>query len=313
MNMSSSLAALALLINASVWGLSWIPFKYLNQSGIHPLWATSFIFSLSTIAMTILNKGWWTHVSKNKGLITLMLVAGATNACFNTAVTLGSVIRVILLFYVMPVWAALLARIVLKEPITLLSICEITLGMSGAAFVIYQSDPAIHGLSLIWQLAPVSLSDWLALAGGFLFAANNIQLKRLAHVSSGLCTQAMVSGAFVLCGITSIVLTMNNLLPSPTFGELKQPLTLITWSVLFLLGNLCLQMGASRLAPATTAVLMLSEVLFGAVSSWALGESVLRWQDFVGGFLIIAAGLLRVLVQRLSHTRHHQVTYNSST
>ena len=40
-----------------------------------------------------------------------MLAAGTTNATFNWAVTLGDVVRVVLLFYLMPLWAVLLARL----------------------------------------------------------------------------------------------------------------------------------------------------------------------------------------------------------
>jgi drug/metabolite transporter (DMT)-like permease len=38
---------------------------------------------------------------------------------FNWAVTIGDVGRVVLLFYLMPAWAALFARLVLGEPLRL--------------------------------------------------------------------------------------------------------------------------------------------------------------------------------------------------
>jgi hypothetical protein len=48
----------------------------------------------------------------------LVLAAGTTNATFNWAVTIGDVVRVVLLFYLMPLWAVLLARLLLKERLT---------------------------------------------------------------------------------------------------------------------------------------------------------------------------------------------------
>ena len=305
------MAGLALLVNAAVWGMSWIPFKYLQSGGMHPLWATCLIFSLSSLVMAVINRGFWGHLRQYPGLLGLMLLAGATNACFNTAVALGDVIRVVLLFYMMPVWAALLARLVLKEPITPVAVAEIALGVSGAALVVFRPLPGVQGLQMVLQLMPSSLSDWLALAGGFMFAANNIQIKRLAHLPGTLSTQAMVTGAFVLCGVTALLLTGTHIIPEPVIDGLKLLGTLALWSVLFLTANLCLQLGASRLPPSTTAILMLSEVLFGAGSAWVLGESGLRWQDMAGGVLIIAASLVRVFLRSRSKARTQDL-YNHS-
>ncbi len=295
MNTWTPLAGIALLLNAAVWGLSWIPFKALAADGIHPLWATCIIFSLSTLILAASNQGIWRHFKTYPGLLWLLLAAGGTNACFNTAVALGPVIRVILLFYVMPVWAALLARLILKEPITRIGLLEITLGMAGAMMVVYRPD---SGLPL-----PQSLPDWLALAGGFLFALNNIQLKRLQQVPAAIGTQAMVTGAFVLCGLVASVLTAQGIIDTPhllTAAHRDQSLlTLVLWSFLFLAGNRCLQYGASRLPAALTAVLMLSEVMFGASSAWLLGESTPRWQDAAGGALILTAATVRIVLESL--------------
>jgi EamA domain-containing membrane protein RarD len=48
----------------------------------------------------------------------LVLASGTTNACFNWGVTIGDVVRVVLLFYLMPLWAVLLARLLLGERMT---------------------------------------------------------------------------------------------------------------------------------------------------------------------------------------------------
>jgi drug/metabolite transporter (DMT)-like permease len=65
--------------------------------------------------------------------------------------------------------------------------------------------------------------------------------------------------------------------------------------VSFLLGNLALQYGAARLAAHTTALVMLSEVLFASVSSVILGASQWDSRTLWGGALILLAALLSVL------------------
>jgi drug/metabolite transporter (DMT)-like permease len=62
--------------------------------------------------------------------------------------------------------------------------------------------------------------------------------------------------------------------------------------LLFLVGNLALQYGASRLRASVTAVVMLTEIVFGAVSSLALGAGTLTVPLVLGGALILFAALL---------------------
>jgi hypothetical protein len=38
---------LALVVNAFVWGVSWWPFRALQQEGVHPLWSTALIYLLA--------------------------------------------------------------------------------------------------------------------------------------------------------------------------------------------------------------------------------------------------------------------------
>ena len=62
-----------------------------------------------------------------------------------------------------------------------------------------------------------------------------------------------------------------------------------------MLGNWALQFGAARLAAGTTALVMLSEVMFASVSSALLGASTLSTRTVLGGALILLASLLAAL------------------
>ena len=66
-------------------------------------------------------------------------------------------------------------------------------------------------------------------------------------------------------------------------------------TVAFVAGNLCLQYGAARLPANSTAVVMVTEVLFASLSSVALGGGVLTARLAVGGALIVAGALLAAL------------------
>ena len=112
------LPALALVFNAFVWGLSWWPFRQLEGAGLHPLWATVLIYALAVVVITLARPAAWRELFKYPALWLLVLASGTTNAAFNWAVTIGDVVRIVLLFYLMPLWAVLLARVLLDERLT---------------------------------------------------------------------------------------------------------------------------------------------------------------------------------------------------
>ena len=101
---------------------------------------------------------------------------GTTNAAFNWAVTLGDVVRVVLLFYLMPLWAVLLARLVLREPLTRTTPrCACCWRWPAPPWCCW---PA--GRSWLGPLPLPRTPDWLGVLGGFCFALNNVMLRREA-------------------------------------------------------------------------------------------------------------------------------------
>ncbi|MFP5406093.1 MAG: EamA family transporter, partial [Gammaproteobacteria bacterium] len=185
MSAPRTLPVTCLLLNAFIWGVSWWPFRQLNALGLHSLWATGFAFVFSTVVISVWRPHAWSGLLGRPALGWLVLAAGVTNATFNWGVMIGDVVRVVLLFYLMPVWAALLARWLLGEPITLIAVIRIGLALCGAVVVLYQPG---HGLPL-----PSSLPDWLGLVGGMAFAAVNVLVRRHASAPD----EARALGMFV--------------------------------------------------------------------------------------------------------------------
>ena len=163
----------ALMFNAFVWGVSWWPFRQLQALGLHPLWATTLIYLVAVVAITLWRPLAWRDLLAAPTLWLLVLASGTTNAAFNWAVTVGDVVRVVLLFYLMPLWAVLLARVLLHERLTALALLRVALALGGAGIVLWPEGGSG------WPL-PRSLADWLAVAGGFSFALNNVMLRREA-------------------------------------------------------------------------------------------------------------------------------------
>jgi drug/metabolite transporter (DMT)-like permease len=277
----SPVAILVLITNTIIWGLSWTAFKALRGYGLHPVWATAAIFAGCTLLIFLYRPNILQEVKGHPSLILVAIAAGLTNTAFNSAVAFGDVVRVILLFYLMPIWAIVLARIVLHEPITLRALARIALGLSGAMIVLYQPG---MGLPL-----PSHWVDWVALGGGMAFAANNIMLRRLHGVSDGARAITMLGGGGLWACLMGIVISTVGGVAWPGSIDAGALPVLAVWVVLFLIANLCLQYSVARLPANVTAVVMLTEILIASVSAWMFGSAQLRVQDLLGGALIAAA------------------------
>jgi len=278
------LAALALVLNAFVWGVSWWPFRQLEAAGLHPLWATVLIYAFAVGVITLARPAAWRELFSHPALWLLVLASGTTNAAFNWAVTIGDVVRVVLLFYLMPLWAVLLARLLLHEPLTRGAMLRVALALGGALVIL---SPPGGGLPL-----PRTLAEALGVLGGFSFALNNVMLRREAARSEGARALAMFVGGAAVAGLLATLLTPAGTvapLPAMASGWLLGVLGLAGF---FLAGNLALQYGATRLPANATAVIMLTEVLFASASALALGAGTLDLRLAIGGAAIIGAALL---------------------
>lgn len=281
--------ALALMANAFVWGVSWWPFRELESQGLHPLWATAGIYALTAIAMALWRPGVLRQCLAHPLLWLLAVVAGLTNVGFNWAVTVGDVLRVVLLFYLMPAWSVLLAWPLLGERPTAAGLLRLVLALAGVMVVL---DAGSAG----WPV-PRSSADWLALMAGFCFAFTNVLLRKMDQVPAPARVMAMFAGGMVLAAATAGIGLAQGLIAAPQMQASGVPVGLLL-GVAFLLGNVALQYGAARLPAHTTALIMLSEVVFASVSSIALGAATLTLHTAVGGALILAAAVWSAWPQR---------------
>jgi drug/metabolite transporter (DMT)-like permease len=282
------LPAFALTFNALVWGTSWWPFRQFEQQGLHPLWTTLFVYTLSSVVIMVLRPAALRQLLSTPALWVLMLAAGTTNAAFNWGVVIGDVVRVVLLFYLMPLWAILLARVLLGEALTLATAARAALAVAGAAVVLWPEG----GVSASQWPVPHSLADWLGVLGGFSFALNNVMLRREAHRPEEGRALAMFMGGAMVSGLLGAALAGAGQIPGPVTLPMAWVVGAIWLSALFLVGNLALQYGAARLRANVTSVVMLSEVVFASASALLLGGGVLTGQLLLGGSMILLAAVL---------------------
>ena len=284
-----ALSVVALVINAFIWGVSWWPFRELRGLGLHPLWATSLVYALVFGLLLTRFAGTLPQFARHPSLWALAIASGFTNVGFNWAVTVGDVVRVVLLFYLMPAWSVMVAWWLLGEKPTAGSLLRLVLAMAGVLVVLKTPDSP-------WPI-PSSLPDWLALGGGLCFAITNALLRKLGtevSVFSGARMLAMFGGGAVLASGAALIGMGQGLVAAPVLAA-SELWIVAALSLAFLTCNACLQYGASRLPGSTTALVMLTEIVFASGSAALLGTAEFTPRIVWGGSLILLAALLAAL------------------
>jgi drug/metabolite transporter (DMT)-like permease len=287
----------ALVVNAFVWGVSWWPLRQLQSAGLHPLWSTVIMYCFALVVLLAVKPKAWQGLAQHPQLWLLLLASGLTNVGFNWAVSISDVVRVLILFYLMPAWAVLLAWLLLAERPTRAALLRLCLAFVGVMIVllpatVFTTSSALTPTSAVSFDLHFSFADGLSLMGGFCFALTNVMLKKLNNTPSEARMFAMFSGGALLAllvGALGMAQGWINAMPtvSHSWAWLAAGLALA-----FLVSNSALQYGAARLRSSTTSVVMLTEVAFGSLSSVALGAAVLDTRTLVGGCLIIFASVL---------------------
>ncbi|QND82724.1 Drug/metabolite transporter (DMT) superfamily permease [Chromobacterium vaccinii] len=277
-------ATSGILTTALVWGLMWYPFRSLNAQGVSVPMASLATYLVTIAAgLTLFFKVYRRQFHFEPVLVLLTLLFGWCNFSYTMAVAEGQVMRVLLLFYLSPLWTALLSRLLLHEHLTRRGWAVVGLSLLGCCVFIYRQELFAGELPLTHRY------EWLALSGGMAFALGNVVSRR----SHGI--PVPVKSATVWFGVALI--GAFSLLQS---GELPRMLEIPaeSWLVLSILGVVLLctsvvsQYGLS-IMPATQAMtLMLMELVFAAMSAYLLAGEKMSLQEWLGGALIAGASLL---------------------
>ncbi|MGA1455912.1 MAG: DMT family transporter [Arenicellales bacterium] len=285
------LARIVCFFGGAIWGLYWIPLRELDAAGILGVWATG-AFHLIPLALLIpivlFRRQYW----RNGGLPLQATGAamGLAILLYSTAFLYTDVVRALLLFYLNPIWGALLARFWLKEEITFERMIGIAFGLVGMV-ILLKID---HGIP--W---PQGAGDWLALGSGLAWAVSATLTRRYPMLR----TVDIVSGWFIWAAIFTIVagtlFTDPVALPTlSAFGDVL--IWLVPLSLLIVLPTyLGITWGLPQLNPGTSGLLFMTELSVGALSAALLTQEVFGVREGLGIILISLAGLAEILLPRI--------------
>lgn len=272
---------LALLYAAIMWGLFWYPLRLFEAVGLPTIWVTLAAFGCAFIMGLI-----YTYRRRHEYRLHLMtqlmiaLSAGWCNVSFLAALVEGNAIRVILLFYLSPVWTVILGHYILKEKLTSRTIMIFAMAFLGAMIMLW--DPAV---GLPW---PQSSSDWLALSSGVTFALSNVLIRSLQVVSIAVKTTFSWLGCIVIAIVWILLFDLE--LPSVAESVWYYSMILGVFAVFFM--GLSVQYGVTHMPVYRSAIILLFEIPVTAVSVyWLVGETMspLEW---TGGIIVVLSAWL---------------------
>ena len=274
-HMTPKTASFALLLGGAMWGLFWMPVRYLEHLGLEATWAGVFIYSSTLL---VLSPAIWINrrniANDWRKLIWSGAFTGAAFGLWTISLFYTDVVRAILLFYLTPVWSTLLGLIFLKERLNLFRIFGILFGLAGLVVVL--SGSGTHGVAdgdaaSQWTFLENS-GDWLALLAGVAWALGTMGLYKSDGVTITAQLFAFMFGSLVLSLVSVLLLDAGR--PPTLAPELTS--TILGFALLtgfFVLPMIWLTIWpATMLSPARVGLLLMTEVVVGLASAAAKGR-----------------------------------------
>ena len=282
MKIKSWLPIFSLLFGAFVWGIIWYPYRLMAQAGVSGIYSSFYVFIL-TIAIALP----YFFITKKKVPIwskdfwLLAFVAGYTNISYVLAVIDGEVVRVMLLFYLSPVWTISLAHFMLNEDTQKRHYIAVFISLIGAFIMFWEPGYLIH---------LDSKNDWLALSSGLGFAMTNVMTRKHEHMTVNQKALAIWLGVIVVAMIC--IMFDKNAMPTLDFFRPVDAAIMMLIALSLFLSTLLVQFGVTQIKAVEASSFFLFEIVVAAISSYFLvGESI-ALKEWLGGILIIAGVIL---------------------
>ena len=278
---TSRLPVIAIAISALLWGMWWIPLRWLGELGFAPLPLNALLYGAGALVLLpfLLARGGLRR--RPPHVLASGIALGFALIAWNLALLHGEVVRATLLFYLSVVWASLMEWVVLHRRIRLTRVVAVLLGLGGAWVLLGGgSGPPV----------PRCIGDWFGIVSGLLFAI----AVTMASVTKALDSAEQTCVAFAAAAIIGFAATLaqSGGLPSPDVAPYAYGAVIGFAAVWLLPISLLLFWGARSLPPGRVSLLMLLEVVAAALSAAYLAAEPFTQIEAAGCGLIIASGLI---------------------
>ena len=281
---------LAVIFASFFWGTYWIPLRSINQDGEESVWPLALSFLLVSI---ILFKPLIISLKKQIYNNDLYFILGNISsalaiALYSESLLRGEIAKVVLLFYLCPIWGTILAKIVLHQSFNIQRYLSLILGIIGLE-IILKIDKGIF--------LPTTLVEWMALSAGFTWALGMTFFhlsKTTKEIEKASCTSLLIPIFFLILALipggreTEIV--------NIDFSSNIFLLWIVLFAIIWVLPSIFLTyVSVEILDPGRINILLMFEVIIGITTAAILTDEVIGLREIIGAIFIISAGVIELI------------------
>jgi len=287
-NMRSEFSAsVGLVAGGALWGLIWLPLRYLEDYGLPGAWSGLALYTgAALVILPVWASGRYRLTAPLRSLAICGFFLGGAFSLYASSLLMTDVVRALLLFYLTPIWGTALGVFVLGEKLTRTRVTALIMAAVGLLVVL--------GIGKSVPL-PRNAGDWLALLSGVFWAIGSLKVYQLNSTNSFEQIVAFVFG--------SLLVTLGVMVIAPDVFAAGTSLTMalpaLPWGILmslYVLPMLFLTVWpASILTPGRVGILLMSDLVVGVASAALFAGEPFGWREIAGSLLIIGAALVEVL------------------
>lgn len=283
-----------LFLSSLGWGLTWMPIKWMNDAGLNALLLVLIAFSSAGVMLTpllFIQRKFWRQ--KKKYLLLVALFGGLANVSFQTAIYHGDVIRVMILFYLLPVWSVIGGKLFFHERIDLFRTVAVIAALSGAFLILGVDKNFLDDFSYL---------DLLAICSGLGLALNNLVFRATPDIPSASKISVMFLGCASMMGGYLLAGDVSLSLPDETALTGYAVLYGIGWITLITFGT---QWSVTHLEAGRSSLIIVTELLVAVISAAIITETAMTMVEVLGGLLVLSAAVIEA--SRASGTHEFSV------
>ena len=277
---SRSLPVVVLAASSCLWGIAWVPLKALGAAGVTGV--ALVLVSCGTAGALLLPRFLAEHAQWRgdpRALLAIAVLGGYSNLSFTVATLYGDIVRVMVLFYLLPAWGALGGRIFLGERLDRRRIVTVAMALAGAWLV-------LGGLATL--RGAVHWTDVVAITCGMAFAGNTLVVRARQALPVASKTAVMVLAGAAMAA----VLLLAGQQPWPTAAPAAWAGAVGYGAGWLCFATLATQFGVTHLEAGRASIIIILELVLAVATAVWLGGERMSPAELAGGLLILVAAVI---------------------
>ena len=275
---------LTVIVSCLFWGTYWIPLRSIdsvNSGSVWPLFLSFLLLALILIKPLIKSiKN--IFINKNYFFLASCFFAALGISLYSESLLRGEIAKVVVLFYLCPIWGTIFARFILNHSFTIKRIFSIILGIIGLEIIVGFEKGII---------LPSTTVEWIALLAGLMWAMS-MTLFNLANTTSGVEKTSLTAFLipFVYLFLCFIPGGRNLAIPYSLLSIHPIYIWMILFAIIWLLPSILLTyFSVEVLDPGRMNILLAFEVAVGFLSSALLTSEIIGFREYIGAIFVVSA------------------------